>query len=69
MKGAFPKGRRPRELKKTKQTLRRPAVTATIAERYFEVLQLRQRVLEADTWRLSVSAQSRATISTTREPT
>ncbi|OKO86836.1 hypothetical protein AC630_01965 [Bradyrhizobium sp. AS23.2] len=52
MKGAFPKGRKPRELKKAKRTPKRPPVAETIAERYFEVLRLRQRVLEADTWRL-----------------
>ena len=52
MKSAFPKGRKPRELKKTKRAPKRPPVAETIAERYFEVLRLRQRVLEADTWRL-----------------
>jgi len=53
MKCAFPKGRKPRELKKTKRTPKRPPNAETIAERYFEVLRLRQRVLEADTWRLA----------------
>lgn len=52
MKGAFPKGRKPRELKKAKRVPKRPPVGETIAERYLEVLRLRQRVLEADTWRL-----------------
>lgn len=51
MKGAFPKGRKPRELKKAKRTPKRPPAMETIAERYFEVLRLRQRVLEADSWR------------------
>ena len=49
MKTAFPKGRKPRELKKAKRLLKRSPVGVTIAERYLEVLQLRRRVLEADT--------------------
>lgn len=52
MKGAFSKERKPRELKKAKRVPKRPPVRETIAERYLEVLRLRQRVLEADTWRL-----------------
>jgi len=51
MKGAVPKGRKPRDLKKAKRTPKRPPVAETITERYFEVLRLRQRVLEADAWR------------------
>ncbi len=52
MKSAFSKERRPRELKKVKRAPKRPPVAETIAERYLEVLRLRQRVLEADTLRL-----------------
>lgn len=52
MKGAFPKRRKSGELKKAKRMPKRPPVGETIAERYLEVLRLRQRVLEADTWRL-----------------
>jgi len=52
MKSAFPKGRKPRELKKVKRAQKRPPVGETIAERYLEVLRLRQRLLEADAWRL-----------------
>lgn len=51
MKGAFQKGRKPRELKKARRTPKRPPAMETIAERYFEILRLRQRVLEADSWR------------------
>lgn len=51
MKGAFPKGRKSRALKKTKRMPKRPPVGETIAERYLEVLRLRQRVLEVDSWR------------------
>jgi hypothetical protein len=51
MKGAFPKGRKPRELKKAKRVPKKSPAAETIAERYFEILRLRQRVLEADTWR------------------
>lgn len=51
MKSSFPKGRKSRELKKPKQMPKRPAVGETIAARYLEILRLRQRVLEADTWR------------------
>jgi hypothetical protein len=53
MKGALPKERKPRDLKKSKQRPPKLAVGETIAERYLEVLRLRQRVLEADTWRLA----------------
>jgi len=52
MKNALPKGRKPREMKKVKRAPKKPSVGETIAERYLEVLRLRQRVLEADTWRL-----------------
>ncbi|MGY3346662.1 MULTISPECIES: hypothetical protein [unclassified Bradyrhizobium] len=52
MKGAFPKGRKPRELKKIKRMVKRPPAGDTIAERYLEVLRLRERVLEANAWRL-----------------
>lgn len=52
MKSAFPKGRKPRELRKAKRAPKRPPAAETIAERYLEVLRLRQRVLEADTLRL-----------------
>jgi hypothetical protein len=52
MKSAFPKVRKPRELKRAKRTPKRPPATESIAERYFEVLRLRQRVIEADSWRL-----------------
>lgn len=52
MKSALPKGRKPREMKKIKRAPKRPPVGETIAERYLEVLRLRQRVLEADSWRL-----------------
>jgi hypothetical protein len=52
MKDALQKGRKPRELKKAKPTPKRATVPETIGERYVEVLRLRQRVLEADTWRL-----------------
>jgi len=52
MKSALPKGRKPREMKKVKRAPKRPPVGETIAERYLEVLRLRQRVLEADSWRL-----------------
>ena len=52
MKSAFPKARKPRELKKAKRPPKRSPVAETITERYFEVLRLRQRVLEAGTWRL-----------------
>jgi hypothetical protein len=52
MKYAFPKERKPRELKKAKPIPKRPPIGETIAERYLEVLRLRQRVLEANTWRL-----------------
>jgi len=52
MKSTFPKRRKSRELKKPKQMPKRPPVGETIAARYLEVLRLRQRVLEADGWRL-----------------
>ncbi len=52
MKGAFPKVRKPRDLKKAKRMPKRPPVGESIADRYLEVLRLRQRVLEADSWRL-----------------
>jgi hypothetical protein len=52
MKDTLQKGRKLRELKKAKPTPKRATVAETIAERYVEVLRLRQRVLEADTWRL-----------------
>lgn len=52
MKSAFPKGRKPRDLKKAKRMPKRPPVGETIAERYFEIVRLRQRVLEADAARI-----------------
>ncbi|MDA9520114.1 hypothetical protein XI06_06980 [Bradyrhizobium sp. CCBAU 11434] len=53
MKTAFPKGHKSRELKKAKRMSKRPpSLGETIAARYLEVLRLRQRVLEAGTWRL-----------------
>lgn len=52
MKGAFQKRRKPRELKKAKRTPKPSPVAATITERYFEVLRLRQRVIEADACRV-----------------
>lgn len=52
MKDAFQKERKPRELKKAKRAPKRAPAIETIAERYFEVLRLRQRVLEADAWRV-----------------
>lgn len=52
MKGTSRKGRKPRESKKVERAPKRLAPAVSIADRYFEVLRLRQRVLEAGTPRL-----------------
>lgn len=51
MKEVLPKARKLREARKSKQTPKKAATPQNIAEQYFEVLRLRQQLLEAHAWR------------------
>ncbi|MBC9878331.1 hypothetical protein G8O24_13365 [Bradyrhizobium sp. INPA01-394B] len=48
MKGLFQKEQKVREAKRVKRAPKKAPPPESIAERYFEVLRLRQRLLEAD---------------------
>lgn len=53
MKEALPKARKLREARKSKRIRKKAATRETIAEQYFEVLRLRQQLLEAHAWRIT----------------